>query len=987
MASLSFIEFVFPQFPPMNWQNGVSVFYAGGIANLQVFGELVSARVRSGVGENYEVRMKLHAQGKCVQWMECTCQAYRRRNEKCAHLAAFCIYLDQEKSDVLVRNGLGSGGSDKYMRPFGSAAGAASGTGAAGVQGQMLAGADGSGAPGASAVARHEVPRLDHASIESLITSRLPSVKSLQLSEEDGTLKVVMLGESGKKLAYQLRADDALRLIRNPGVAELLPKKLQEPHGFEARRFFDVERHGRAGVKICRAFSLRDSNGKETKVHTLESYPEVFVGREAAFVKKVGFVPFMDDMGPTQLFRWEEYPKTAQLEGDTAAALFQSGFSRLRETAEIRMSEDLAKLQVISELEIPELKLRPAGDGSFFVEPTFKGLSAGEGRVLDAVRGGVGADGASASGAGGSGASSSVLLALLRARQEGRQYMQTKQGWVKIGEGLDWLQSRVTSDGKLRLTALELIKFREQLAADSEITGQGDVVARIRAGLVSSKALTLPDLTHTSLTLRGYQEDGVKWLWWLHANGLGGLLADEMGLGKTHQAMGLIAAIAKQSPQKMSLVVCPTSVLDHWIDKLTTFVPQLRAICFHGTQRRPDLLRPGKEHLVIVTSYGILLRDIQTLMQLPWGVVVLDEAHLVKNHTTRTYRAACKIKSDMRLCLTGTPLENDLMELKNLFDFIAPNYLGSDAEFKRKYMAPAKDPLADIELQRLIHPFKLRRNKKEVLTELPDKVEDMRHCHLNKEQHELYTEALALRGRALVETLNAESEPVPYVHIFSVISLLKQICDDPGLVDPRYDDVGSGKLQLFDELLLEALDSGQKIVVFSQYAKMIARLSRRLTKQGVKHVTLTGSTTHRGAVVREFQENEDVKVFLGSLLAGGTGIDLTSGSVVIHFDRWWNAAKENQATDRVHRIGQNRSVQVYKLVTKGTLEERIDEIINRKRILFDRFVEQDNEMFKHLSREDLLELLAPPETYQAIDAVEQESMAMLASEAITVENI
>jgi SNF2 family DNA or RNA helicase len=177
------------------------------------------------------------------------------------------------------------------------------------------------------------------------------------------------------------------------------------------------------------------------------------------------------------------------------------------------------------------------------------------------------------------------------------------------------------------------------------------------------------------------------------------------------------------------------------------------------------------------------------------------------------------------------------------------------------------------------------------------------------------------------------------------------------------------------------------VVVFSQYAKMIERLSRRLGAQGIRHVTLTGSTTHRGAVVREFQENTEVKVFLGSLLAGGTGIDLTAGSVVIHFDRWWNAAKENQATDRIHRIGQYRNVQVYKLVTKGTLEERIDEIINRKRLIFDRFVEQDNEVFKHLSREDLLELLAPPEKYQAIDAVEKEALAMAANDAITVENL
>lgn len=979
MASISFIDFVFPQFTPVNWQGGVSVFHAGGVQNVQVFGELVSARVKTGIGENFEVRMKLHSQGKCVQWMECTCQAYRRRNEKCVHLAAFCIHLDQERPDVLVRNGLGAGGSDRHMRTSFSAP---DGAGTASLSQSVSAGV-------AMPVPLPAVPksdvlsRLENTSIETLITSRVSSVKSITLSEFDGTLKVVVLGDSGKRLAYQLRADDALRILRNPDLEGMLSPKLREAHSnanLTAHRFFDVEKFGKGGVRIFRSVAIRDISNHEIKSFALEDVPEVFVGREALYVKRIGFVPFGDALSASQLYRWEEYPRTATLDGDTAAALFQSGFERLRETAEVRLADDLSKLRVVTQLEIPELKLRAAGDGHFYVEPLFQGFTLGEGRVLDAPPGKSPGSGASAT--------SSVLYSILRARQEGRQYVQTKQGWVKIGENLDWLQSRLTSDGKLRLSSLELIKFREQLASDADITGQGDVVGRIRAGLVSSASLKMPDLTHTKLTLRAYQEEGVKWLWWLFNNSLGGLLADEMGLGKTHQAMGLIAAIAKHVPGKMSLVVCPTSVLDHWIDKLNTFVPDLKTVCYHGTQRRPDLLRPGKEHLVIVTSYGILLRDIQTLMGMPLGVVILDEAHLVKNQTTRTYRAACKLRSDMRLCLTGTPLENDLMELKNLFDFIAPSYLGTDAEFKRKHIAPAvKDPLAEIELQRLIHPFKLRRHKRDVLTELPEKVEDIRHCHLNREQHDLYTEALALRGRALVETLTSENEPVPYVHVFSVISLLKQICDDPALVDSRYESVGSGKLSLFDELLAESLDAGHKVVVFSQYAKMINRLAKRLESQGVRYVTLTGGTTNRGAVVREFQENPDVQVFLGSLLAGGTGIDLTAGSVVIHFDRWWNAAKENQATDRIHRIGQNRNVQVYKLVTKGTLEERIDEIINRKRILFDRFVEQDNEMFKHLSREDLLELLAPPESYQGIDVVERESLALAGADAISIENL
>ncbi|MEN9528787.1 MAG: hypothetical protein RI932_660, partial [Pseudomonadota bacterium] len=567
---------------------------------------------------------------------------------------------------------------------------------------------------------------------------------------------------------------------------------------------------------------------------------------------------------------------------------------------------------------------------------------------------------------------SNLLVSILKARAEGRKFLSTKQGWLRLPEELDWLAQRVQADGKVKLTTLELIKFREQFAAESEIVGSGDVIARLRSGLLGMKDLELPSLRSTHLTLRPYQLDGFKWLWWLYSNGLGGLLADEMGLGKTHQTMALLSAVAEREPRKISLVVCPTSVIDHWLDKLTQFVPSVRVICYHGAQRKQEALKRPSQHVVLVTSYGILLRDFEFLMRCPTELVILDEAHLVKNQSTRTYRAAVRLGSRMRLCLTGTPLENDLLELKNLFDYIAPNYLGTDSEFKKKYMSDRRaSALADLELQRLIHPFKLRRNKRDVLTDLPDKVEDIRHCNLNKRQVELYNEALALKGRELVEALESEQSPIPYVHIFSIISFLKQICNDPAMLDPRYEGVGSGKLELFEEILSEALASDQKVVVFSQYAKMINRLSERLTQRGVKHVVLTGQTTQRGQLVKQFQEDNEVKVFLGSLLAGGTGIDLTSASVVIHYDRWWNAAKENQATDRIHRIGQQKNVQVYKLVTKGTLEERIDEIINRKKLIFERFVEEDAEIFKNLSREDLLKLLAPASEGDAIDTSEE----------------
>jgi SNF2 family DNA or RNA helicase len=267
-----------------------------------------------------------------------------------------------------------------------------------------------------------------------------------------------------------------------------------------------------------------------------------------------------------------------------------------------------------------------------------------------------------------------------------------------------------------------------------------------------------------------------------------------------------------------------------------------------------------------------------------------------------------------------------------------------------------------------VHPFKLRRTKAEVLSDLPEKVEDVRYCQLGAEQRQLYQQALKLKGQPILDALTNSSTHVPYVHVFAVITFLKQICNDPGLVHPEYENVPSGKLELFDEILEEAIESNQKVVVFSQYAKMVSRLSNRLTKKGIKHVSLTGQSTKRGDLIASFQNDPEIRVFLGSLLAGGTGIDLTAASVVIHFDRWWNAAKENQATDRIHRIGQQRNVQVFKLVTRGTLEEHIDQIIERKRMTFEKYVEEDSEAFKNLSRDDLVKLLAPlQESQSAID--------------------
>jgi superfamily II DNA or RNA helicase len=920
MPAMSFINQIFPQFSVQNWKIGVAIYRAGGISAFSGTKELVNAKVKSGIGENYDVRAKLHGQGKCVQWMECTCQAYRRRNEKCPHLAAFCIYIDQEKSALLTRMNMSAGDSDRYLYTEKYSRSTTP---------EPLS--EDSPKPRDSTLEETLAHGAELSAIEPAWIQQSSNVVSVDISEKEPLLLLNVVIRDRGKITYCLGVDDAHRAITYANLSQHYStkfKKIQKEDA-AAKRFFEIKKFGKTGIQILRCVSLKNTKDGTESVLALDKYPKNCVGKNAIFHKSHGYIPFSDVMPPQQVARWQEYPANAILEGDTAAMLVETKFQRLAETTEVRVAEELSHLSVVGSLEFTQLKLQSSGNG--FVTVDTENIHSGN------------------------------LLEIIKARAEGKKFLATEKGWIKISDDLAWLNDKVQKDGKLKLTTLDFIKFRERYASKSEILGTGKVVERLRTGLISSQDLEEPSLEDTKLSLRPYQVDGLKWLWWLYCNGLGGLLADEMGLGKTHQAMALISTIAKTETQKLTLVVCPTSVIDHWLDKIRRFVPGLDVVCYHGANRRLDALQTPKGHRVIVTSYGVMLRDAGIFSEKQWSLVILDEAHLVKNQSTRTYISACRIPSQMRLCLTGTPLENELMELKNLFDYILPNYLGSDADFKRKYViASDVDPLSALDLHRIIHPFKMRRNKVDVLVDLPEKVEDIKHCHLRKEQHKLYLEALALKGSPLLDSLKTGAGPIPYVHVFAVITLLKQICNDPALVDPRYQNMGSGKLEVLDEIVAESLASNQKIVIFSQYAKMVARLSERFARQGIRHVTLTGSTTKRGDVIREFQENAEIKIFVGSLLAGGAGIDLTAASVVIHFDRWWNAAKENQATDRIHRFGQMRNVQVYKLVTRGTLEERIDEIIARKRIVFERFIEQDTEMFKQLTREDLLNLLATP---------------------------
>ncbi len=584
------------------------------------------------------------------------------------------------------------------------------------------------------------------------------------------------------------------------------------------------------------------------------------------------------------------------------------------------------------------------------------------------------------------------ILALRQAIEKKFPFAFFSAGLIDLRERrYDWLRrmnlKAMGQDSSVVLTALELLRLHAfdpiQLLREGESEEILERTAHLLEELTHWRPPEQPDLTGLISHLRAYQEVGVQWLWFLYRQRLSGLLCDEMGLGKTHQAMALLAGVSnlyRSSNQTTFpchfLIVCPTSVLYHWQEKLHQFLPGLKVCVFYGMQR--SLERFHQEDEILLTSYGVLRNEHELLSQFPFEVAIFDEIQIAKNQMSLIYAALTRLKVSMKVGLTGTPIENQLRELKSLFDIVLPGYMPGEKEYRGLFMKPIEKEQSEPRkrlLTRLIQPFMLRRKKEDVLKELPEKVEEVSYCDLSPYQQQLYREVLQRRRSHLVEQLQDEKAPVPYLHIFSLLSHLKQICDHPAvyLKTPEdYHQYASGKWDLFVELLQEAKESGQKVVVFSQYLGMLDILEAYLKSQGIGFAALRGATYNRKLPIQMFNEDPACEVFVGSLHAAGLGIDLTAGSVVIHYDRWWNAARENQATDRVHRIGQKRGVQVFKLVTKGTFEEKIDLMIRRKSQLMEEVVRVDEQhLLKTFSRHELIELLEiidKPKIYSADSA-------------------
>lgn len=463
--------------------------------------------------------------------------------------------------------------------------------------------------------------------------------------------------------------------------------------------------------------------------------------------------------------------------------------------------------------------------------------------------------------------------------------------------------------------------------------------------------------------LRTYQKIGYKWLRTLEQYKMGGILADDMGLGKTIQLLAVILSYVQKNKGnvKPSIIICPSSLALNWYNEIQKFTSTLKALVISGDylERKRKIEEIGK-YQVIITSYDSLKRDIDLYKNYCFKYVVADEAQYIKNNNTKNSKAIKTINAETKFALTGTPIENSLSELWSIFDFIMPGYLYKYKKFKELYETPIiKEQNEDVmnKLKKQIEPFVLRRTKGEVLTELPDKTVTILNNEMSEEQYNIYMSYMAQARKEIMSQIDINGFEKSQIKILSLLMRLRQICCHPKLFLREYEGESS-KLNQCIEIIQDAVLGGHKILLFSSYTSMFEIIEEKLKNIGVKYLKLTGQTKvgERIELVDKFNTDENIKVFLISLKAGGTGLNLTGADMVIHYDPWWNLSAENQATDRTYRIGQKRNVQVYKLITKNSIEEKIYELQQKKAKLIDNMLSTDATFINKLSKDDILAL-------------------------------
>ena len=496
-----------------------------------------------------------------------------------------------------------------------------------------------------------------------------------------------------------------------------------------------------------------------------------------------------------------------------------------------------------------------------------------------------------------------------------------------------------------------------------QFRGQNDIMALAERLLAAQGISDVAPPVGFHLDLRPYQREGLAWLQFLRANALSGILADDMGLGKTAQTLAHLL-LEKESGRldKPALVILPTSLIFNWKNEAARFAPDLKVLSLHGPERKSRFADIAT-HDVVLTTYPLLWRDADDLMQHSYHLLILDEAQTVKNAQSQSAEAVRKVDARHRLCLTGTPLENHLGELWSQFDFLLPGFLGTSKQFTRHWRTPIEKQ-GDIArrslLARRIRPFILRRKKEDVAQELPPKTIIVRSVELEGAQRDLYETVRAAMDAKVRDEIARMGFARSQIVILDALLKLRQVCCDPRLVkaSAARKVTERAKLDLLMAMLPELVDEGRRVLVFSQFTSMLALIEHELDKANIAYVTLTGDTNDRETPIRRFQEGQ-VPVFLISLKAGGVGLNLTTADTVIHYDPWWNPAVENQATDRAHRLGQNKPVFVYKLIVSGSIEEKILALQERKAELAAGILSEDHQVDIKFGSDDLAALFEP----------------------------
>ncbi len=509
-------------------------------------------------------------------------------------------------------------------------------------------------------------------------------------------------------------------------------------------------------------------------------------------------------------------------------------------------------------------------------------------------------------------------------------------------------------------TALELDEFLKDM--EGKTVKSNDEYKNLIMELKDRTPIEEIDMPeNTRGILRDYQKEGVYWLHFLKKYGFGGILADEMGLGKTIQALTVLDMNRVEGVPH--IVICPKSLIYNWENEVKKYYPHMKVLIVdNDSDKRKRLIAEIEGYDIVITSYSMLQKDYVEYIDVnaKFNYAILDEAHYVKNMKTLSSKAVRLIPARRKVLLTGTPLENNLDELYGTFELIMPGYLGSKLEFRRDFVSKVeRNNMIALEiLQAKIRPFILRRTKKEVLKELPDKQEQIVYNEMTNKQVAVYSEVLNRVKDEVNKLVQTQGFDRSRIQVLSALLKLRQVCNHPSLIDDTFkgeQDI-SGKYNQFLELLTEVIEGGEKVLVFSQFTSMLNIFEKDLNEKGITFVRLDGSTKNRQEVVDRFNDDDDIKVFLISLKAGGVGLNLTSASAVFLYDPWWNPMAEQQAVDRAHRIGQTKKVNIYKFITKNSIEEKILKLQERKGNLFENIVVEDNGVMKKLEWQDLMEL-------------------------------